>query len=260
MIELSIQEKSKNSVVDKMITMGHEQVVHCFDRETGLKAIIAIHDTTLGPALGGTRMWNYANSDHALLDVLRLSRGMSLKASISGLNLGGGKAVIIGDSKKNKTPELMRKFGQYVDSLGGKYITAEDVGMSTKDMEYVRSTTKHVTGIPISMGGSGDPSPVTAYGVYMGIKASAFFKWNNDNLEEKTVFVQGVGKVGQYLVKYLKNEGARVFINDIDEEKMQDVATKYQVEIAPDNIFDLNIDIFSPCALGAVLNPKSISK
>ncbi|MBO98221.1 MAG: leucine dehydrogenase [Flavobacteriales bacterium] len=248
------------NVLDKMFNMDHEQVVFCNDKKTGLKAIIAIHNTNLGPALGGTRMWNYKSEIEAFDDVLRLSRGMSLKASISGLNLGGGKAVIIGDAKKDKSKILMKRFGDFVESLNGKYITAEDVGITTKDMEYVRSQTKHVTGIPENMGGSGDPSPVTAYGVYMGIKASAFFKWNNDNLEEKTVFVQGVGKVGQYLVKYLKNEGARVFINDIDEEKMQDVATKYQVEIAPKNIFDLNIDIFSPCALGAVLNPKLISK
>ena len=247
------------NVLDKMFNMDHEQVVFCNDKKTGLKAIIAIHNTNLGPALGGTRMWNYKSEIEALDDVLRLSRGMSLKASISGLNLGGGKAVIIGDAKKDKSKILMKRFGDFVESLNGKYITAEDVGITTKDMEYVRSQTKHVTGIPESMGGSGDPSPVTAYGVYMGIKASAFFKWNNDNLEEKTVFVQGVGKVGQYLVKYLKNEGARVFINDIDEEKMQEVATKYQVEIAPKNIFDLNIDIFSPCALGSVLNPKLIS-
>ena len=250
----------QSNVLDKMFNMNHEQVVFCNDKKTGLKAIIAIHNTNLGPALGGTRMWNYKSEIEALDDVLRLSRGMSLKASISGLNLGGGKAVIIGDAKKDKSKILMKRFGDFVESLNGKYITAEDVGITTKDMEYVRSQTKHVTGIPENMGGSGDPSPVTAYGVYMGIKASAFFKWNNDNLEEKTVFVQGVGKVGQYLVKYLKNEGARVFINDIDEEKMHNVSTKYQVEIAPKNIFDLNIDIFSPCALGAVLNPKLISK
>ena len=140
----------------------HEQVVFCNDKETGLRAIIAIHDTTLGPALGGTRMWRYSNEENAIQDVLRLSRGMTYKAAISGLKLGGGKAVIIGDSSTDKTEALMRKFGQYVDSLGGKYITAKDVGMSTKDMEYVRMETKHVTGIPESMGGSGDPSPVTA--------------------------------------------------------------------------------------------------
>ena len=163
-----LKAKKEGFVVSKMSLMGHEQVVFCNDKDTGLKAIIAIHDTTLGPALGGTRMWNYANEEEAIEDVLRLSRGMSLKAAISGLELGGGKAVIIGDAKTEKTEALMRKFGQYVDSLGGKYITAEDVGMNTKDMEYVRMETKHVTGIPESMGGSGDPSPVTAFGVFMG--------------------------------------------------------------------------------------------
>ena len=160
-------------VVRAMSLRGHEQVVFCQDAETGLKAIIAIHDTTLGPALGGTRMWNYESEEQALEDVLRLSRGMSLKAAISGLELGGGKAVIIGDVATEKTEALMRKFGSFVDSLGGKYITAEDVGMNTKDMDYVRMETKHVTGISESMGGSGDPSPLTALGVYMGMKASA---------------------------------------------------------------------------------------
>ena len=164
---MNVEEKVSAHVVEKMETMGHEQVIFCNDKVTGLKAIIAIHDTTLGPALGGTRMWNYSSEEEALQDVLRLSRGMTFKASISGLNLGGGKAVIIGDSSKDKTEDLMKKFGEYVDSLGGKYITAEDVGMNTKDMEYIREKTKHVTGIPESMGGSGDPSPVTAYGVYM---------------------------------------------------------------------------------------------
>ena len=261
MIELNVKEKSKNFVIDKMSIMGHEQVVHCFDKETGLKAIIAIHDTTLGPALGGTRMWNYENSDHALLDVLRLSRGMSLKASISGLNLGGGKAVIIGDSKNNKTPELMRKFGQYVDSLGGRYITAEDVGMSTKDMEYVRSTTKHVTGVPISMGGSGDPSPVTAYGVYMAIKASAKYKWGSSSLTGKSILVQGIGHVGMHLVKYLKEENADVIINDIDKDKVNRISKEYKVKILSNqNFYDLDVDIYAPCALGSTLNPFTINR
>ena len=165
MINTGLKNNKKGLVVDKMDIMGHEQVVFCTDKETGLKAIIAIHDTTLGPALGGTRMWNYENEEKALDDVLRLSRGMSFKAAISGLELGGGKAVIIGNSNKDKTPALMRKFGQFVNTLGGKYITAEDVGMNTQDMEYVNMETKYVTGIPKSMGGSGDPSPVTAYGV-----------------------------------------------------------------------------------------------
>ena len=214
---MNVEEKVSNHVVRKMETMGHEQVIFCNDKATGLKAIIAIHDTTLGPALGGTRMWNYSSEEEALQDVLRLSRGMTFKASISGLNLGGGKAVIIGDASKIKTKSLIKKFGEYVDSLGGKYITAKDVGMNTQDMEYVREKTKHVTGIPESMGGSGDPSPVTAYGVYMGMKASAKFKWGSDSLEGRTILVQGVGHVGETLVKHTTGEGAKVFVTDIND-------------------------------------------
>jgi leucine dehydrogenase len=218
-------------VVSKMSLMGHEQVVFCHDAETGLKAIIAIHNTTLGPALGGTRMWNYKSEEQALQDVLRLSRGMSFKAAISGLELGGGKAVIIGDSTTEKTENLMRKFGSFVDSLGGKYITAEDVGMNTKDMECVRMETKHVTGIPESMGGSGDPSPVTAFGVY------------------------------ENLVKHLTDEGAKVIINDINETRVAELAEQYGATIVMgDTIFDLDIDIYAPCALGATVNPDTIAR
>ena len=224
---MNVEEKVSNHVVRKMETMGHEQVIFCNDKVTGLKAIIAIHDTTLGPALGGTRMWNYSSEEEALHDVLRLSRGMTFKASISGLNLGGGKAVIIGDASKIKTKDLIKKFGEYVDSLGGKYITAKDVGMNTQDMEYVREETKHVTGIPESMGGSGDPSPVTAYGVYMGMKASAKFKWGSDSLEGKRILVQGVGHVGETLVKYTTEEGAKVYVTDINDLKLSEVADKY---------------------------------
>ena len=222
----NLKEVNSSLVVGNMIEMGHEQIVFCYDKETGLKAIIAIHDTTLGPALGGTRMWHYENENEALQDVLRLSRGMSLKASISGLSLGGGKAVIIGDSKKDKTEALMRRFGKFVDSLGGKYITAEDVGMETKDMEYIRMETQHVTGIPEDMGGSGNPSPFTAYGVYMGIKATAKYRWGDDNLQGKTIVVQGVGHVGESLVGHLAKEEANIIINDIDSERMNYVAEK----------------------------------
>jgi len=244
-----------------MQRMGHEQLLFCQDQETGLKAIIAIHDTTLGPALGGTRMWNYANERDALQDVLRLSRGMTFKAAISGLDLGGGKAVIIGDSRKDKSEALMRKFGEFVDSLGGKYITAEDVGMNTKDMEYVRMETKHVTGIPESMGGSGDPSPATAYGVYMGMKASAKYKWGDDSLEGKRVVIQGIGHVGKNLVKHLSNEGAKITINDINKERLEQLAKNFNVEIAiGDTIYDLDMDIYAPCALGATVNPDTISR
>ena len=201
--DLQETKTSSNPIIREMNEMGHEQVVFCQDQETGLKAIIAIHSTALGPALGGTRMWNYKNELEALNDVLRLSRGMTFKASISGLNLGGGKAVIFGDSKTQKTDALMKRFGQFVETLGGKYITAEDVGMTTRDMEIVRKETKHVTGIPMSMGGSGDPSPVTAYGVYMGMKAAARYKWGTDSLNGKKVAVQGIGNVGTNLVKHL---------------------------------------------------------
>ena len=258
---MDVEEKVSAHVVGKMETMGHEQVVFCNDKVTGLKAIIAIHDKTLGPALGGTRMWNYSSEAEALQDVLRLSRGMTFKASISGLNLGGGKAVIIGDSSKDKTEALMKKFGEYVDSLGGKYITAEDVGMNTKDMEYIREKTKHVTGIPESMGGSGDPSPVTAYGVYMGMKAAAKYKWGNDSLEGKTVAVQGIGHVGENLVKHLSKEGAKIIINDINKKRLEEIAQQFNAEIVMgDEIYDLDMDIYAPCALGATLNPETIAR
>jgi leucine dehydrogenase len=261
MVLSEVKVKKEGLVISKMTLMGHEQVVFCNDDATGLKAIIAIHDTTLGPALGGTRMWDYASEEDAIQDVLRLSRGMSFKAAISGLELGGGKAVIIGDSNTEKTEALMRKFGQYVDSLGGKYITAEDVGMNPEDMEYVRMETKHVTGIPESIGGSGDPSPVTAFGVFMGMKASAKFKWGSDNLDGKRVLVQGVGHVGENLVKHLTDDGANVIINDINETRLSELAKDYGSKIVMgDSIYDLDIDIYSPCALGATVNPATINR
>mgnify|MGYP001168249725 FL=1 len=248
-------------ILAEMSSYEHEQVVFCQDKKTGLKAIIAIHDTTLGPALGGTRMWNYSCEEDALEDVLRLSRGMTYKAAISGLKLGGGKAVIVGDSKKDKSEMLMRKFGQFVDTLAGKYITAEDVGMNTKDMEYVRMETKHVTGIPKSMGGSGDPSPVTAYGVYMGMKACARYCWEKDNLEGKRIVVQGVGNVGEYLVQYLYEEGADIYISDISKEKLDQVQSKYDVTVINNSdVLDFDMDIFAPCALGGVLNTHNIER
>ena len=261
MSESILNSKEFNEKLLNMDIYEHENVVFCNDEETGLKAIIAMHDTTLGPALGGTRMWNYNSEEEALRDVLRLSRGMTYKAAISGLNLGGGKAVIIGDSAKDKSEKLMRKFGQFVETLSGKYITAEDVGMNTKDMEYVRMETKHVTGIPKSMGGSGDPSPVTAYGVYMGMKATAKFLWDNDSLNGKRIVVQGVGHVGEFLVKYLSDEGAEVFICDINNERLEEIKNKFGASIIDNNsILDFNMDIYAPCALGGVLNTDSIDK
>jgi len=239
---------------------AHEQVVFCHDEETGLKAIIGIHSTTLGPALGGTRMWNYASEFDAIQDVLRLSRGMSFKASISDLDLGGGKAVIIGDARKDKNEAMMRKFGQFVNSLSGRYITAEDVGISTQDMEYVKMETDHVTGIPVSMGGSGDPSPFTAYGVFMGLKASAKYKWGSDDLTGKKVVVQGVGHVGETLVKHLTEAGAEVIINDIYDDILENVAGKYNAQIVKGDIYGLDMDIYAPCALGASVNDDTINR
>jgi leucine dehydrogenase len=240
---------------------NHEQIVFCNDKDTGLKAIIGIHNTVLGPALGGTRMWKYENEWEALNDVLRLSRGMTFKSAITGLNLGGGKAVIIGDSKIDKTPEMIAKFGQYVGSLSGKYITAEDVGTTTGDMDLIRLQTKHVTGVSIEKGGSGNPSPVTAYGVYMGMKAAAKYKFGSDVLEGKKVLVQGIGHVGETLVDYLTGEGAKVIISDINEVRLQEIGNKYGAKIYQgDDLYAADVDIYAPCALGATINDNTIHR
>lgn len=239
----------------------HEAVYYCHDRKVGLKAIIAIHDTTLGPALGGTRMWPYKSEDDALVDVLRLSKGMTYKASAAGLNLGGGKAVIIGDPKTQKSEGLFRAFGQFINSLNGKYITAEDVGTCVQDMEYIFMETMWVTGIPAEFGGSGDPSPYTAHGVLMGIKASAKEKLGTDDLKGMRVAVQGLGNVGTNLVKYLVEEGATVTVSDIDAEKVKKHADKFKVATStPEQIIFQDCDILSPNALGAVINDQSIDK
>jgi len=200
-------ELSNNPVIAQMSSMDHDQILFCSDNQTGLKAIIAIHDTTLGPALGGTRMWSYDNELEALNDVLRLSRGMTYKNAISDLALGGGKAVIIGDSKTMKSEALFRRFGRFVNSLAGNYITAEDVGITPSDMVWVSKETNHVVGLP---GKSGDPSPVTAFGTYMGIKACAKIRYGTDALLGRKILVQGVGHVGEYLVGHLRREGAEV--------------------------------------------------
>jgi len=206
-------------------------------------------------------MWNYDSDEEALTDVLRLSRGMTYKAAISGLNLGGGKAVIIGDPLKLKNEAFMRRFGKFVDSLGGRYITAEDVNMKTRDMEYVHMETAHVTGLPESMGGGGDPSPVTAYGTYLGMKASAKKVFGTDSLSDKSVVVQGIGQVGKYLVDHLVKEGAKVFISDIDEVKLKNVSSKTGATVVGMNdVYDLDVDIYAPCALGATLDDHTISR
>ena len=233
----------------------------CQDNNTGLKAVIAIHNTVLGPGLGGTRMWQYAKDMDAVVDALRLSRGMTYKASISGLNLGGAKAVIVGDAKTQKNDALMRKFGEYVNSLSGRYITAEDIGMETRDMDVIREVTPHVTGVSEAIGGSGNPSPVTAYGVYMGMKAAAKYRFGTDNLEGKKVLVQGVGHVGETLVKHITDEGAKVILNDINEARLEELSKKYGANVVLGNdIYGLDVDIYAPCALGATVNDQSIAQ
>lgn len=239
---------------------GHEQIVFCHDKDSGLKAIIGIHNTVLGPALGGTRMWHYNSEWEALNDVLRLSRGMTYKSAISGLDLGGGKAVIIGNSKTDKTPEMIKAFAKYVHSLSGRYITAEDVGTTTPDMDLIRSITPHVTGISESLGGSGNPSPVTAYGVFMGLKAATKFKFGSDELGGKKILVQGIGNVGETLVKHLTNEGAEVYITDLSEERVAEVAQKYQAKAFTGDVYSADVDIYAPCALGATINDDTIEK
>lgn len=251
--------KKLDPVFGQLSFDNHEQIVFCNDKDTGLKAIIGIHNTVLGPALGGTRMWNYNSEWDALNDVLRLSRGMTFKSAITGLNLGGGKAVIIGDAKTQKTPELMLRFGEFVHSLSGKYITAEDVGMATSDMDLVRTVTPYVTGISEEKGGAGNPSPITAYGVFMGMKAAAKYKFGTDILEDKVVYVQGIGNVGESLVEHLSNEGAKVYISDINQERLEEIRDKYHVDIyGGKNIYAEEMDIYAPCALGATVNDETI--
>lgn len=259
-MNISESPLADNPVISQMFGMGHEQVVFCQDEATGLKAIIGIHNTVLGPALGGTRMWVYNNEMEALNDALRLSRGMTYKAAVSGLNLGGGKAVIMGDSRTMKNEALMRRFGKFVDSLSGKYITAEDVGMTAKDMEYVGMETDHVTGMPVELGGAGDPSPVTAYGVYMGMKASVKEAYGTESLEGKKVVVQGAGNVGRYLIDYLMKERAIVSVSDIFEDKIKLVTDKYNgiSIISAEDIYSVDMDVYAPCALGATVNSDTL--
>jgi leucine dehydrogenase len=240
---------------------SYEQLVMCHDPVSGLKAIIAIHDTTLGPALGGTRMWMYQNDDEAVVDALRLARGMTYKAAAAGLNLGGGKTVIIGDSKKDKSEALWRAFGRFVQSLNGRYITAEDVGTTVDDMNYVRLETRFVTGVSGTTGSSGDPSPVTAFGVWQGMKACAKEVYGIDALKDMTIAVQGVGHVGYYLAKHLAEEGANLIVTDINDENVARVVGEFgAVAVKPHEIFRVDCDIFAPCALGAIINDESIGQ
>src|SRR5690242_20261796 len=237
---------------------SHEQVSFFYEPSTGYRGIIAIHDTTLGPALGGTRFWNYTSDQAALTDALRLSRGMTYKAAVAGLNLGGGKSVILGDNKTTKREALFRAHGRHVESLGGRYITAEDVGTSTADMEFIRAETEHVTGL---LGKSGDPSPVTAYGVYRGIKACAKVRYGTDDLSGKLVAVQGCGHVGYSLIKLLHEDGARLIVTDIDPQRVKSVVEDFAATAVPtDAIYAQQANIFAPCALGAVINDDTLSQ
>lgn len=248
-------------VFNELEFKDHEQVVFCSDKKVGLRAIIAVHNTTLGPSLGGTRMWRYATEEDALHDVLRLSRGMTYKAAIAGLNLGGGKAVILGNAEREKSEALFRTYGKFVDTLGGRYITAEDVNTDVRDMEWVRMETRHVTGISRALGGSGDPSPVTGLGVYVGMKACAHEVFGSDSLKGKKVAIQGAGKVASYLAEHLAEEQAKVFITDIVESRVKSIVKRLKATyVRPEKIYGIPVDIFAPCALGGILNDETIPK
>ena len=237
----------------------YEQVVFCQDKQSGLKAIIAIHDTTLGPALGGTRMWTYESEAAAIEDALRLAKGMTYKNAAAGLNLGGGKTVIIGDPRKDKSEELFRAFGRYIQGLNGRYITAEDVGTTVADMDLIHEETDYVTGISPAFGSSGNPSPVTAFGVYVGMKAAAKEAFGTDSLEGKVVAIQGVGNVAYTLCKYLHEEGAQLIVTDINKEAVQRAVEDFGARaVEPNEIYGVECDIYAPCALGATVNDDTI--
>ncbi len=246
---------------DYMERYDYEQLLLCQDKNSGLKAIIAIHDTTLGPALGGVRMWNYASEEEAIIDALRLARGMTYKAAAAGLNLGGGKTVIIGDPRKDKNEAMFRALGRFIPGLNGRYITAEDVGTTEEDMDIIHQETRYVTGVSPAFGSSGNPSPVTAYGVYRGMKAAAKIAFGSDSLEGRTVAVQGVGSVAYHLCKHLHEEGARLIVTDIVRENVERAVRDFGAEsVDPDKIYDVECDIFSPCALGAIINDETLPR
>ncbi|MFP5318829.1 MAG: Glu/Leu/Phe/Val family dehydrogenase [Acidimicrobiia bacterium] len=246
-------------VFERILGEGYEQVVFCQDTATGLRAIVAIHSTSLGPALGGTRFYPYPDEDAALEDVLRLARGMTFKAAVAGLDLGGGKAVVLGDPNTDKSEGLLRAYGRFVDSLGGRYVTAEDVGTTQADMDLIRRETEHVTGVSVELGGSGDPSAATAFGLLNAMKAVAQHLWGATSLTGRRIVVSGVGKVGSNLVRHLVEENAHVVVADVVPAAVERLVQAYGVESAPvEEAHAVACDIFSPCALGAVLNPVTI--
>ncbi|SIS36964.1 Leu/Phe/Val dehydrogenase [Salimicrobium flavidum] len=244
-----------------METYDYEQLIFCQDKTSGLKAVIAIHDTTLGPALGGTRMWTYKSEEDAVEDALRLAKGMTYKNAASGLNLGGGKTVIIGDPKQDKNEEMFRAFGRYIQGLNGRYITAEDVGTTVQDMDLIYEETNFVTGISPAFGSSGNPSPITAYGVYKGMKAAAKEGFGTDDLKGRTIAVQGIGNVAFNLCRYLHEEGAHLIVTDINQEAVDRACEEFGARaVDPDDIYDVDCDIYAPCALGATLNDDTIPR
>ncbi len=248
-------------IFETLDTFGHEQVVFCHNKDAGLKAIIAIHNTVLGPALGGTRMWNYKSEEEALNDVLRLSRGMTYKNAVAGLNIGGGKAVIIGDPETDKSEALFRAFGQFVESLGGRYITAEDVGVDVNDMEFVFRETEYVTGVHQVHGGSGDPSPFTAYGTLQGLMATLNRKYGDEEVGKYSYAVQGLGHVGMEFVKLLKERGAKIFVTDISQKLVDKAVNEYGAEaVGLEDIYDVDADVYSPCALGGTVNEQTLPR
>jgi leucine dehydrogenase len=246
-------------IYQRMEEYDYEELVFFQDRKTGLQAIVAIHNTTLGPALGGCRFWHYTSERAAIDDALRLARGMTYKASVAGLNLCGGKSVIVGNPKTHKTEELLRVFGRFIHTLKGRYIVAEDVGTSTEDMRIIRKETKYVVGLETGRGGSGDPSPVTAYGILHGMQACTKEVFNTKSLAGLTVAIQGAGHVGYNLAKYLAKEGARIIVTDIYKTNASKIVDEFGAEyVKPENIFAVKCDIFSPCALGGILDDKNI--
>src|SRR5216117_2813885 len=239
-----------------LVEHEHEQVSVYYDPSTGYRGIIAIHSTVLGPALGGTRFWNYQSDRAALIDCLRLARGMTYKAAVADLNLGGGKSVIIGDNKIRNREPIFRAHGRHVQALGGRYITAEDVGTSVGDMEFIKAETDHVTGL---IGKSGDPSPVTAFGVYRGMKACARHRYGDAELRGKTIAIQGCGHVGYYLAELLYKEGAELIVTDIDKTKIEKVVQDFEATaVTPEEIYAVQANVFAPCALGGILNDQTI--
>ena len=245
-------------IFERMEHEDYEQLVFCHDKTSGLKAIIAIHDTTLGPALGGCRMWDYASEEEAIDDVLRLAKGMTYKNAAAGLNLGGGKTVIIGKPEQ-KSEFMFRALGRYVNSLNGRYITAEDVNTTVQDMDYIYEETPYVTGISESYGSSGNPSPKTAYGVYISMKRTAKEAFGDDSLKGKKIAVQGVGNVAYTMCEYLHEEGAELIVTDINEDSVQRAVDNFGAQaVGIDEIYSVDADIFAPCALGGILNDETI--